>query len=85
MEAPAPARTYFLVFFAPGFSASGFLYVVATVPPIVSSMPFADSANGPVGCTCKYVWNAWTVPSTGVTLPVFASVLAFERSTMPYW
>jgi hypothetical protein len=44
---------FFFVFLVSFFSPSGFAYVVATVPPIVAIMPFAESANWPSGAYCR--------------------------------
>lgn len=50
---PYSGYNYFFFFLVSFFSPSGFEYVVATFPPIVAIMPFADSANGPSGAYCR--------------------------------
>jgi tetratricopeptide (TPR) repeat protein len=64
--------------------ALGFLYAVSTFASSEVSMPFAESANCPVGASCRYFWKASTVPATGVTLPSAAKDALPSKYT-PHW
>src|SRR5439155_26023349 len=64
-------RSTLTYFFLPFFAslAAGFSYFVVNVLSIVVRAPLAESANGPLGFSCKYFSSASLVPSAAMTLP----------------